>query len=125
MKHLISTVVNDRSRIHFNITGRDLTNEGDMSNPCKSGNMHNKIYIDYGISMQQFSSSCGDCMLSNFISNVLTCVTRGHWQFKHGYYIRDSQLDAIIWYLTNTPLNDKFEEFIDGFLNCMNADLTF
>jgi hypothetical protein len=123
MKHLISTVVNDKSRIHFNITGRDLTNE--MSNPCKDGNMHNKIYIDYGISMQQFSSSCGDCMLSNFIGNVLTCVTRGHWQFKHGYYIRDSQLDAIIWYLTNTPLNDKFEEFIDGFLNCMNADPTF
>ena len=125
MKHLISTVVNDKSRIHFNITGRDLTNEGEMSNPCKSGNMHNKIYIDYGISMQQFSSSCGDCMLANFIGNVLTCVTRGHFQFKHGYNIRDSQLDAIIWYLTNTPLNDKFEEFIDGFLNCMNADSTF
>jgi hypothetical protein len=124
-KHLLSTVVKDKGRIHFNITGRDLTNEGEMSNPCKSGNMHNKIYIDYGISMQQFSSSCGDCMLSNFISNVLTCVTRGHFQFKHGYHIRDPLLDSVNLYLANTPLNEKFEEFIDGFLNCMNIDPTF
>jgi len=124
-KHLLSTVVKDKGRIHFNITGRDLTNEGEMSNPCKSGNMHNKIYIDYGISWQPFASSCGDCMLSCFINNVLNCVTRGHFQFKHGYHIRDPLLDSVNLYLANTPLNEKFEEFIDGFLNCMNIDPTF
>jgi hypothetical protein len=56
---------------------------------------------------------------------LLICVTRGHFQFKHGYHIRDPLLDSVNLYLANTPLNEKFEEFIDGFLNCMNIDPTF
>jgi len=45
--------------------------------------------------------------------------------FKSNWAFNSLTVSAIIWYLTNTPLNDKFEEFIDGFLNCMNADPTF
>lgn len=120
LKCFLSIIVKNRSRMMVNITGEDLTNKNEWHNPCKDGNMHNKIYIDYIIRCRQ---DCNDNFLY-FINDIFSLVIRGHWQFKY-YADKDPILDIVNSYLTNTQLNDQLEEFIDGFLNCMNIDDTF
>jgi len=120
LKYLLSIIVKDRSRMMVNITGEDLTNKNEWHNPCKDGNMHNKVYIDYVVRCKQ---NCHDHFLY-FINDIFSLITRGHWQFAY-YNDRDPLLDMVNLYLTNTALNDQLEFFIDGFLEQKNNDITF
>lgn len=120
LKYLLSIIVKDRSRMMVNITEEDLTDKNEWHNPCKDGNMHNKDYIDYVIACKQ---NCNDYFLY-FINDIFSLVTRGHWQFAY-YNDRDPLLDIVNLYLTNNLLNDQLEEFIDGFLEQKNNDITF
>jgi hypothetical protein len=117
---LIEVLVNNLERLFVNIT--DIANITNIdNNPCRSGNVHNKLYYEYVSEWRANPEKYNhNCEFSNFLGSILHAIMRGH-----NKYIVDAELNSGLAFLIVYPTDDILTNFINGFINIMYNDRTF